>query len=154
MQEGGGWATQWKRPRCHLLIMLLPPPNLIPVESCYIYKGLLHPPPSSVTWLPIPHYVSSKPEQPDSELQTFFSLPDRRKPGVHLSWQTGSTEHIWKADPDQGTELGHLNLTDIHSVLQHNSYAFRNHQEVRTQQDFFFPTQRPFLTFREFLCLS
>lgn len=111
-------------------------------------------PHSSVTWLPIPHYVSSEPKQPDSELQTFFSLPDRHKPGVHLNWQTGSTEHVRKADPDQGTELGHLNLTDIHSIFQHNSYAFRNHQEAKTQQNFFFPTQRPFSTFREFLCLS
>lgn len=142
MQEGGGWATQWKRPRCHLQFMLLPPASLIPVESCYIYKGLLHCPPPARSHGSQFHTIS--PPNPSNLSQSCrHSSP----------FQIGSTDHVRKADQDQGFELGQLNLTHIHSALHHNSYAFRSHQAAKTQQDFF-PTQRQFSTFREFLCLS
>lgn len=65
--RGGAWATQWKRPRCHLQITLLSPQSpswwdLLPIQRTVSFF------PSSGTGLTIPDYASFKPEQPDPEL--------------------------------------------------------------------------------------
>lgn len=81
-----------------------PSVSFIPIESCCIYKGRLHCP-QLCHMAPNSTLCFIQPEQPDLERQAFLSLPDRCKPGVHLSWQTGCSEQVRKAEQGQGTDV-------------------------------------------------